>query len=1148
MSIQDSFKILGIQETLDKDAIRNAYRALLADNNPEENPDGFKRLRTAYEVALAAAEKGVLSDDEGINSDRREIISENTVYGVQVSSNVLSMMKELNAITFSRKRRLDIDEWKRLLSLDVFEDLEDGQVACSMFFRYLSEHFHHKAQVYQVINDAFDVVKRQDEFKEFMPGEFVDFMVSRIADIEGSGDFPFELLTGRDDVDVDGFIIEQMNLERCVRQNDYDGASDIVDSMKKYGLSHPFYEAESALVKVHKGDKEEACDTARRLIAEYGTWSRILVSCGNVLWEAGFCDEAVAAYRGIESNNIYADVERNMAEYEYQHENYADAIKHCDRISDFVYDEKIDIMAKKILDTVYEKYTKRSDLNDRETETLMAAFLELEKNKEGLVFARKNAARLDEKAYYHRFLGRYCFWLDMFDEAQAECIKWRDILQKESPDDNDLMARTYFYEAQIARKQAEKLPKGKKNEDIITKYYEEAYENALKATKLWARPVYKNFCIDVLMKLKRYQQAEKMANECLENNPYDYGMMIFLEEIYYHLDRPQEVVNTYINLKNAGVAVDRVFEFAAKVFVDYGQYNDAMSVYDAAKEAGIESVELTLVRLSCMGRNDDAHKIIDVARNIIHDLEIQREKDKESVPSELIAAAYFEMSRIADVSGAPFAHPNEKTDMLKKAIKYDSSNPNYLYMCGRFCMLDGNYHEAIKWLQKGAINCEGHFRASNIYEHLGYCYFQVDANQLAIDAYKKIIDIDPEHNSVYGRIGEVYRDWLLKRDNIMYVKPAIEYLSEQIKRTPDNWGYIMDRFDVYLRSGDYQNALIDADRVLELRPMETDALYNKGRALMGLKRYQDALDILKKAAQIMEGTQMNLRVYKEAGRCCRMLRDYKQAEKWYIKGKNYDTRGTEFIECLLYVYEESHQWDKAKAQCSLLPGFDYAIEKMAIDLIIETDEEKKKNILNKIKNEIDSVINGDKKLSNKDMEDIAKWSWYLFDDFETAAEFYEKAIKNHYERDNCVSVAVNLMFMYYLLDNKQKIKETAGYVERYLKKTYYYNKELSPEEQFANDLWNGMVNRYNMALYHLFLGDFEKAEEYAKMMAQGCLCQHCKYPECCDYYEVLGLIDYCMNKPGKGREFFEKSLNINPANEFSGWMANRLKIKEMRNI
>ena len=54
-----AFQVLGIAETKEEDRIRQRYLSLLKDTNPEDDPEGFKRLREAYEAALRSAAERV---------------------------------------------------------------------------------------------------------------------------------------------------------------------------------------------------------------------------------------------------------------------------------------------------------------------------------------------------------------------------------------------------------------------------------------------------------------------------------------------------------------------------------------------------------------------------------------------------------------------------------------------------------------------------------------------------------------------------------------------------------------------------------------------------------------------------------------------------------------------------------------------------------------------------------------------------------------------------------------------------------------------------------------------------------------------------------------------------------------------------------
>jgi len=55
MSPDDAFEVLGLQPDADTKAIKRAYHKLLKRHKPDRDPDGFRRLREAFEVATAHA-------------------------------------------------------------------------------------------------------------------------------------------------------------------------------------------------------------------------------------------------------------------------------------------------------------------------------------------------------------------------------------------------------------------------------------------------------------------------------------------------------------------------------------------------------------------------------------------------------------------------------------------------------------------------------------------------------------------------------------------------------------------------------------------------------------------------------------------------------------------------------------------------------------------------------------------------------------------------------------------------------------------------------------------------------------------------------------------------------------------------------------
>ena len=70
------FEILGIGETKEEREIKKAYREKLVTVNPEDNPEGFQRLREAYEEALILIrkpEKDVQEEDSPVTAYLKEV-------------------------------------------------------------------------------------------------------------------------------------------------------------------------------------------------------------------------------------------------------------------------------------------------------------------------------------------------------------------------------------------------------------------------------------------------------------------------------------------------------------------------------------------------------------------------------------------------------------------------------------------------------------------------------------------------------------------------------------------------------------------------------------------------------------------------------------------------------------------------------------------------------------------------------------------------------------------------------------------------------------------------------------------------------------------------------------------------------------------
>ena len=149
--------------------------------------------------------------------------------------------------------------------------------------------------------------------------------------------------------------------------------------------------------------------------------------------------------------------------------------------------------------------------------------------------------------------------------------------------------------------------------------------------------------------------------------------------------------------------------------------------------------------------------------------------------------------------------PSESVDAYRKAINLDSTHLNSLYQLGRYFLTEHLKDSVIKYADQGLRFYENSVRLINlkaqaaynnqnytealplleklvelgqykiyIFEHLGYCYGRAFEYEKAIEAYEKVLTIDPGHPKALNGLGHIY--WKKKE----YDK-AVEYINASIE-------------------------------------------------------------------------------------------------------------------------------------------------------------------------------------------------------------------------------------------------------------------------------------------------------------------------------------------------------------------------------
>jgi stress-induced-phosphoprotein 1 len=118
----------------------------------------------------------------------------------------------------------------------------------------------------------------------------------------------------------------------------------------------------------------------------------------------------------------------------------------------------------------------------------------------------------------------------------------------------------------------------------------------------------------------------------------------------------------------------------------------------------------------------------------------------------------------------------------------------------------------------------------------------------ALEVYKKALELEPNNDNLKEGLAQVEKKVKAQNMNergeelISKNKPqeAVQHFSLAIELDPQESAFYGNRFDGYMRLGNYDKALEDAEMCIRLRPDWAKGYQRRAEALTRLERYDDA--------------------------------------------------------------------------------------------------------------------------------------------------------------------------------------------------------------------------------------------------------------------------------------------------------------------
>lgn len=1130
------FAILGIEETKDEEQIRQAYRMQLAQNNPEDDPEGFRRLREAYEQAMVYARE---SNEE--------------IAGEEEDTPIGRWLKRAEDIYFCLPKRLDAQVWQELLRDEICVDLEYAEEAKWRLFRFFTDHYRLNSQIYRILDEFFEIQEGEKELKEHLPIAFVDYMIRKIQDTEGDDDFPYQWIEGADTADYDEFQDRLYELEELLSEGKEKEADQVVTVMEQLGITHPYYRLAKARLAALKGDPD-ATLVAKKLIEDYQENMKIQVLSAEVLWDCNEKETAAAVFQRIhEEFGIFFIVEKYLAFYKKEQGNLVEAIEHCLEALRKANDETLERLQEE-LDAAYIEKCKEELLEGtltlEDAERVCKAYVRSQRFQEGIDFILGHPEYIEQIENIHSSLSVLYYRAEKYEESVQESRVWRELLlthieeikkrkeekatteqkiekqeeeavieqgakeqEKETITEQEVeytwnLAVSYSYEGLALRMLAKRDAEEGKSEGYTYQEAKQAWEKALEYAP--GNPNMKQDLLDLLIDEGSYEKAVELADELLAWNREWFPALVQKQKACYELGRAQEVVDLFYQAKEVYAEYAQIYELAVQIFCDYKQFQDAEGILEQAEKAEVQSFGLDLAALRCermQCRTDVSFfEAVKKAEELLKKFEEGNAKKKE------LSALYFEMSILEDCQYYQgFMHPGKAEEYIKKAIELRAHEPveevaPYYYTYGNILQNAEKYEEALEAYQTYV----GHGGMTEMAAmNLARCYDKIGEWENAIRLYQKAISINPDQKDANGKIAAIYKREGDKRNSVPLIQKALPYEDRQIEILPESAYHYRVRGIIYKMLGNLEKALEDTEKAIRLDKKNPYGLNLKGRILYYMGKYQQALFFYKKSiANLKDPKADGWAMYTNAAESCQKMGDYEQAEEWYRKGIAL-FEGKDQAWCyweLVRIYKEQRRYQEAlqileesfekgnmKEERYLLRCFGI---KEALCQSIEQAQELEHEAWEAAQ-KFDSVDT---------WEEVSDIQYYYLLDKKRGIETKEMVMKRLEAEDgwwNHKGKLIERMQICWELGKKQEVEKWGKIYIQAIEGYYCFDTEEYPAtEQYINDPNDAYENLCDMIQYWIFTGQMELAKEGIERARGMKKCRDCRQCDCIELEET----------------------------------------------
>lgn len=726
------FQILGIEETKDERRIKNAYREKLSVTNPEDDPEGFKRLRNAYEEACRLAK----DSGEGQEEQPRDT----TPSGLWV--------EKAAEIYHNIRTRQDLRRWEKLFMEDCFLSLEDEENCRFKLLRFLMEHFKLPTEVWKLLDKKLSITGDAAKLREQFPADFVRYLLNKC---ERGEDVEFSRFQGPEDGDYDLYLQYYDRIWQAFAEGKLEEAARCMESADRLGISHPVMEICRGELLHRRGKDAEAVALMEALLEKYPKDAMVSYNTAELLWKQGqaedgrFRKKAVQIYQELkEENDNHYMANARLTEWYYEEGQYKKAKSCAEKVlsggSDDAFMElliKINAEIEKELEEDYRKTKKWEPALE-----LCWCYLQDGKISRGIRLAASIEKQLppEKEAEFNGLMAKLYVEEAEYEDSITMTYAWEEALHKKldsNESEDEKRDRDRLKQARLIRMQCYHNL-GFKDREQFGKAVEEG--NGLLTDSAKDIGVLLEQA-QLYVEMEEFDRCLELADRLLDNYQVYAAYAVSLEAYRRQLDAAG-VVRSGRQCIQFFPDFVKAYEYVAKVYLDLNYREDLEKLLEEAEKNNVKSDILDAYRYQLTHRTMELSVLNDKLRNFRdkylyciedHLKNVKLYEDGLKIITEYLyhyPESYLFVERGEYHREAH--HYEEARKDYEKALALDPVNSRGLHGLSRVYRVMGDYEKALIYMKRAILYMDEDNNPLALYQEMGELYSLLGDNRRAL--------------------------------------------------------------------------------------------------------------------------------------------------------------------------------------------------------------------------------------------------------------------------------------------------------------------------------------------------------------------------------------------------------------------------------